>query len=385
MTTILHTMGDLETWGVEPGCDLRSIGFVMFNPATGQFGDEFYVAVDGGEAYGLVREPKTVEFWDDQPEEAKAKFANPVDLKEGLQRLSDWLAERNPEHHSDPVLYTRFWCMGPQFDEAILAAAYRAVGLPVPWYYRAARDVRTIIEAVGLDPKNDIPNFGTEHYAIDDAKAQILGVRDAYGKLLSNAVFGKIEREIIRDLIGNYATEIKELRDRRDDLLKSNNLELELRRAAFRLLREAAGMFRMYERHHRAKDGPARREKAERNAAMAEKIEALLDGRLTPGVDLVELVAVGRDLYFAGRWTCDADVDAAGLWSRFRDALGLPEGTATALGIGQTTPSRYERLEAAARNLREAQKAYMADRGNENLGKAVGEAAAELDLILGDA
>lgn len=37
-----------------------------------------------------------------------------------------------------------------------------------------------------------------------------------------------------------------------------------------------------------------------------------------------------------------------------------------------------------ARRLREAQKAYMADRGNDALGKAVGEAAKELDLGLAD-
>lgn len=39
-------------------------------------------------------------------------------------------------------------------------------------------------------------------------------------------------------------------------------------------------------------------------------------------------------LYMAGRWTCDAPVDAAALWTEMRDALGLAPGTATARGIG---------------------------------------------------
>jgi hypothetical protein len=44
-------------------------------------------------------------------------------------------------------------------------------------------------------------------------------------------------------------------------------------------------------------------------------------------------------------------------------------------------PSLYE----AAFNLRKAQRAYLADRGNEQLGRSVGEAAAELDDVLNKA
>jgi hypothetical protein len=143
--------------------------------------------------------------------------------------------------------------------------------------------------------------------------------------------------------------------------------------------------------------------------------------------ELGELRAAGVDLYKAGRWNCDRPVDAAGLWTRFRDALGLAPGTATALGMNQQPSDvipmsdevrefirnlfasyatelkelrdrRDSLLEAntrevlarrevvnAARALRAAQRAYMADRGNEELGKAVGAAAAELDRVLGDA
>lgn len=41
-------------------------------------------------------------------------------------------------------------------------------------------------------------------------------------------------------------------------------------------------------------------------------------------------------------------------------------------------------LVEAVTKLRQAQKAYMADRGNEDLGKAVGIAAKEVDAILGE-
>lgn len=45
-------------------------------------------------------------------------------------------------------------------------------------------------------------------------------------------------------------------------------------------------------------------------------------------------------------------------------------------------PAPRDRLVQATRQLREAQKAYMADRGNELLGKAVGAAAVQVDQIL---
>jgi hypothetical protein len=40
-------------------------------------------------------------------------------------------------------------------------------------------------------------------------------------------------------------------------------------------------------------------------------------------------------LYFAGRWSCDKlpPDEQARLWEELRDALGLPEGSATKAGV----------------------------------------------------
>lgn len=46
---------------------------------------------------------------------------------------------------------------------------------------------------------------------------------------------------------------------------------------------------------------------------------------------------------------------------------------------------QLDKLTFAARTLRTAQKAYMSQRGNQELGKAVAVAARELDKVLGDA
>lgn len=108
----------------------------------------------------------------------------------------------------------------------------------------------------------------------------------------ARGIFDGIEREVIRDLIGGYAREIKELRDRVQGLLEANNREVERRRAGEALLRESAGLYRTYAEHHRSKVEPAapetspreldeaieRLKKAERNEEIAGRIETHLAG-----------------------------------------------------------------------------------------------------------
>lgn len=47
--------------------------------------------------------------------------------------------------------------------------------------------------------------------------------------------------------------------------------------------------------------------------------------------------------------------------------------------------NKFKVLEQAARKLRQAQRSYMANRGNQELGKQVALMAKELDVVLGDA
>lgn len=174
-----HVMVDLESWGLVPGSDLRSIGAVVFDPVAGTLGEEFYVNVKGGGAYHLTHHPQTVQWWMEQSEEAQQRLlVDRVDIAEGLKRFSTWwYAQETPDEGA------RFWAHGPHFDEVLLACAYRATDQKVPWHYRAPRDVRTILEAAGMDPKTGIPEYGVAHNALDDAKAQAMGVIEAYRRL----------------------------------------------------------------------------------------------------------------------------------------------------------------------------------------------------------
>ena len=220
-----HIMLDLETWGKTPGCDIRSIGAVVFDPVAGDvsiqcetckggttrgnineggdcsdcmntrmergFGDVFYIATDNpvkamlgdsvyARKYPLTRDPETVHWWSLQTPEAQAAFENPVDLKRACADFIVWLNTHTvPETQS-----LRLWANDPHFDVSILDAVYRAVGLPVPWHYRAPRSMRTIVEAAGMTRDDMVQfNHGTAHNALDDAISQAMIVCEAYKRL----------------------------------------------------------------------------------------------------------------------------------------------------------------------------------------------------------
>lgn len=206
MTT--HVSLDLETWGKRPGCDIRSIGAVVFDPVAGTVSDDtFYIATDNPlngsysadhhteleldlisgnhRRYPLHRDPETVKWWNDQSDEAQAAFSEPVDLREGLVRFAVWLETilpscTNAQHGNHESL--RIWANDPHFDVSILAEAYHAVGLPVPWHYRAPRSMRTVVDLSGLT-RDEYVTHGTAHNALDDAIAQAMTVCKCYERL----------------------------------------------------------------------------------------------------------------------------------------------------------------------------------------------------------
>lgn len=184
----VNIMVDLETWGITPGCDIRSIGAVVFDPVSGKLGDEFYVNVYQGNLHGLRRDPDTIAWWEQQSVEAQERLlTDQQPLHHALTLFAEWWIRHDPCHNEFGGQSARFWAHGPHFDEAILAACYRAVGQPVPWGYRAPRDCRTIWDAAG---GIDLPFEGTQHNALDDAKHQARCVIEAYRRI--NAVDGSV-------------------------------------------------------------------------------------------------------------------------------------------------------------------------------------------------
>lgn len=171
-----HCMLDLETWGTRPGCSIRSIGAVIFDPWQSGLGAEFYANVDGEScsSAGLTVDPDTAEWWESQSPEARAHLR-------GTRRTLDYaLTLVSAFWRANGATF--IWGHGASFDPPILEACFRAVGTPVPWKFWDIRDTRTLFDLANVSLK-DFPRAGTHHNALDDAKHQALAVQAAYKKL----------------------------------------------------------------------------------------------------------------------------------------------------------------------------------------------------------
>jgi hypothetical protein len=158
-----HVMIDIETLGTRPGDTILSIGAVKFG--LDGTGEEFYLTIDAEscKAAGLKAQKSTLEWWSKQSDAAReAAFKGEISLEIALIKLAVWMPPLD-----DAVV----WGNGANFDNALLAAAYRAIKHDVPWHYWNDRCYRTI---AAMFLKDRVERVGTGHVALDDAKTQAL-------------------------------------------------------------------------------------------------------------------------------------------------------------------------------------------------------------------
>lgn len=169
-----HVSTDLETLGKRPGCVIRSIGAVVFDPRGEGVGAGFYVNVsrESCERHGLTVDPETEAWWAKQSDAAKAALeGDQLDLVEALDQLTAfWVAFAG----------RKVWGHGSTFDVAILDAAYLAIGREPPWKFWDVRDTRTAFDLAFVKPDRAA---GVHHTALDDAINQALTVQRAYSRL----------------------------------------------------------------------------------------------------------------------------------------------------------------------------------------------------------
>jgi len=174
-----HIMLDLETMSTASNAAIVAIGAVEFEPSTGRLGRTFYrnVSLASCQDAGLDVEARTVMWWLSRSEEArKALTETRLSL---IEALSDF------EHFTHLVRVDEevaVWGKGSDFDNVILANAYRAIGLRAPWKYKNNRDVRTILALVP-DACDGVESEGTKHNALDDTIYQARCVSKAWQEL----------------------------------------------------------------------------------------------------------------------------------------------------------------------------------------------------------
>ena len=167
---------DLETLGTAPGSVILSIGAVAFNiddpthrwlPASLP---RFDVAIDTASAVaeGLTIDPDTVMWWLRQSDEARHAMAQKqgqaAPLHAALRAFREFVGVDTVG--SDTV---RIWGNGSDFDNVLLAEAYRKHGIAAPWKFWNNRCLRTL-RAMNPDVPRVKPRLA--HDALSDAEAQ---------------------------------------------------------------------------------------------------------------------------------------------------------------------------------------------------------------------
>lgn len=160
-------MLDLETLGLTPGSAILSIGAVQFSIPECKLGAMFYVNIEPKSCLlaGLTRDEATMAWWGRKSQAAKdALLVDRVPLREALVRFGNYLEDMGIHRER------KVWGNGPNFDNAILAHAYKALRLPVPWPYWGDRCFRTIKGMYAAIPMG--ARQGTHHNSLDDAVYQ---------------------------------------------------------------------------------------------------------------------------------------------------------------------------------------------------------------------
>lgn len=158
-----HVMLDLETLGTDANSVIVSIGAALFDFENDEVFETWYQVVDARSCVdvGLVMTPETVMWWLKQSEEAQAMFqVQGLDLKTSLRLFDAWIKEYDP---------VGVWGNGSDFDNVLIANAYKAIGSKLPWSYYRNMCFRTMKNLFKAEVKRE----GTRHNALDDAVHQM--------------------------------------------------------------------------------------------------------------------------------------------------------------------------------------------------------------------
>lgn len=161
-----HIMLDLETFGVDAGDIIWSIGAARFDPHGDGIVDAFEVHIDPVQSFqiGMNVNMDTILWWlSDQRDEARrAMMAHKdtwLDVGAALMEFRNWFGDT-----SVPV-----WGNGAAMDNVLLRSLYQKVNMPVPWAFWDDRCYRTV---KNMNKGIPMQRTGTHHSAVDDAVSQ---------------------------------------------------------------------------------------------------------------------------------------------------------------------------------------------------------------------
>jgi hypothetical protein len=171
-------MIDIETTGTEPGCRVLTIGAFGFDKNGQQV--EFYKRFDPLKlhAEGFQDSVSTMDWWTKKDKKVFVEaFGGTDDPAEGIGEFKRFCFQNFQMGKNDGF---QVWCNGLDFDFPILKFFFNHYGFHFPWKFFDQYDYRTL--------KNIFPIIkGAEHNedahnALEDAKAQLRGLRDFFDR-----------------------------------------------------------------------------------------------------------------------------------------------------------------------------------------------------------
>lgn len=174
---INELMIDIETSGNKPGCKVLSLGAFGFDKDGNQV--EFYRRFDTKSqvAQGLEDDVGTMMWWNKQGKEAfEEAFGGDTDPIQGIADFKQWVMQNFKTGKFDKF---KVWSRGIDFDFPILNRFFAAFGFNgCPWQFWQQYDYRTVANLFPVI-KSAEGNV-LKHSALEDAKAQMRGLRAFY-------------------------------------------------------------------------------------------------------------------------------------------------------------------------------------------------------------
>ena len=157
-------MLDLETWGTGHNAVIVQVGACYFDRHTGEIGKTLCENIDAREsiAAGFEVDAATIYWWMQQSPEAQRSITGDSEysLVGNMTQLNDFMSKAKC-----------VWSHAT-FDWVILMNHFKKLGIKPKVHYRAARDLRTLVDLANLKYGNR-PRVGTHHNALDDCVFQV--------------------------------------------------------------------------------------------------------------------------------------------------------------------------------------------------------------------
>ena len=156
-------MVDIETFGNTKNSVIVQIGACYFDRKTGEIGDTFFTNVDADSGFrrGFKATGSTLYWWLEQDKEAQQALL--ADRKDVFDAITDFNAFAKKA--------ARVWSHAT-FDFVILMNHFEQMNIKPKFHYRAARDLRTLVDLANWDHW-DYERVGTHHNGLDDCIYQV--------------------------------------------------------------------------------------------------------------------------------------------------------------------------------------------------------------------